>query len=53
MEGILADLRYAVRALAARAERPITRQLLGLTDPYGANAPLAASAGQAVAAGQA
>ncbi len=36
-------------ALAARAERPITRQLLGLTDPYGANAPLAASDGQAAA----
>ena len=27
-----------------RAASPTTRQLLGLTDPYGANAPLAAAA---------
>ena len=31
-------------ALLARAASPMTRQLLGLTDPYGANAPLAAAA---------
>lgn len=31
-------------ALLARAAAPMTRQLLGSTDPYGANAPLAAAA---------
>jgi ectoine hydroxylase len=36
-------------ALAARATAPLTRQLLGLTDPYGANAPLPDCAAAAAA----